>query len=180
MRKTIEVERELEPHIRKKLSDEMAHLVKEHQSLEEAKKASAAEYKNQMDIKLERIREIAGEITPGKVWRTLDCEVHYDFARDELNYFDVNTGELVLTEKRPQGSDLFREMRECHVMVACNGYPNMFRECFFRVIDKDKIIQFVEYDSDEVLKTESHEIIDRKFPVMNIPVKPPSTTWWSN
>lgn len=72
------------------LAKEQSELIQEVDSLEEAKKASASQYKAHIDEKSARARRIAGHITNGWIEKDVKCEWKF-----ECSGFDSATGEPI-------------------------------------------------------------------------------------
>ena len=85
------------------LAASLADLTLEVESLEEQKKTTATQFKNQIDKITAELKGAAQGIRSGYEMRYVDCEVTNNFAEKRVDFFRVDTGELIRTrDMRPE------------------------------------------------------------------------------
>ena len=82
---------------KKDIASEMARKVSELQALEDQKKAIMSEIKGQIDIAQANINQSATKLNNGYEIRSVRCEVKRDYDDKVVNYYRINTDELVKT-----------------------------------------------------------------------------------
>lgn len=82
---------------------EMSRLLVEQQEAEASRKAAASQFKAQLDSLAGQLSKIGTEYANGYRYQEIDCKVVRDTGHMKVQYFDVQTGELVC--ERPMGAD---------------------------------------------------------------------------
>ena len=87
---------------KRELASELAQGVAELQQKEDDKKAIMSDLKSQIDSLNAKTNGLAGKMNNGYEMRHIECEVIRDFAKHEIRYLRIDTGECVRTKKMSQ------------------------------------------------------------------------------
>lgn len=94
---------------RVELSEKMARFTSLKREAEDNKKASAAQYKYEIEQLESQINSICGKINEGYEMRSTKCHVEMDFDMRLKRYYSVQTGDLV-DERAMNDNDLQQDL----------------------------------------------------------------------
>lgn len=103
---TIDAKHKFTPDEKVELSEQMARLTQMRREAEDAKKASASQYKSQIEEYDARLNGISERINQGYEMRSTKCYVEFDYPSKTKFYFSVQTGQEV--DQRPMSENDFQ------------------------------------------------------------------------
>ena len=107
---TIDAKHKFTPEEKVELSEQMARYTQMRREAEDAKKASASQYKSQIEEYDARLNGISERINQGYEMRSTKCFVDFNYETKTKFYYSVKTGELV--DQRPMSENDFQTEME--------------------------------------------------------------------